>query len=202
MRYTSPQTSQNHHLPHRLPTTHHLMTWMSGDRHGNPHCGRPPGPPGHFDHGSGSPQAGPSQLPHSTVGRLNPAVFPGVDDPRHGGYYYDDSRGTSNMTYLHPSTSAGPTQPNSPPNIETHLPRGSPHPRLPRGPRPALPHPAPTRPTLPYDLHSLGVVFSDENTDDIDDTHFMLKRSIDPSKFTHLFHINPMLSVTNANYPL
>ena len=58
------------------------------------------------------------------------------------------------------------------------------------------------RPTSPYDLHSLRVVFGDENTNDIDDTHFTLKRSIDPSKFTHLFRINPTLSVTNANYPL
>ena len=37
----------------------------------------------------------------------------------------------------------------------------------------------------------------DENTSDEDDTHFTLKKSIDPSKFTHLFQLKPKLTATN-----
>ena len=37
----------------------------------------------------------------------------------------------------------------------------------------------------------------DENTSDEDDTHFTLKKSIDPSKFTHLFRLKPKLTATN-----
>jgi len=32
---------------------------------------------------------------------------------------------------------------------------------------------------------------------DEDETHFTLKKSIDPSKFTHLFHLKPKLTTTN-----
>ena len=38
----------------------------------------------------------------------------------------------------------------------------------------------------------------DEGTDDeVDNVHFTLKKSIDPSKFIHLFHIKPKLNSTN-----
>ena len=40
----------------------------------------------------------------------------------------------------------------------------------------------------------------DQNTDDEDDFHFTLKKSIDPSKYTHLFRLKPKL--TDLNYAM
>ena len=40
----------------------------------------------------------------------------------------------------------------------------------------------------------------DQNTDDEDDFHFTLKKSIDPSKYTHLFQLKPKL--TGLNYTM
>ena len=40
----------------------------------------------------------------------------------------------------------------------------------------------------------------DQNTDDEDDFHFTLKKSIDPSKYSHLFRLKPKL--TSANYTM
>jgi len=37
----------------------------------------------------------------------------------------------------------------------------------------------------------------EENTSDEDETHFTLKKSIDPSKYTHLFRLKPKLTATN-----
>ena len=115
-------------------------------------------------------------MSESTVGCLNPAVFPmaaGRNEP------YGESRATSNTTFLHPSISVGPTRQqqssHSPPN-----PRSQPS----------------TCPASPYDLRSLSV-FEENTSGDEDDIHFTLKCSIDPLKFAHLFHLKPALMTTN-----
>ena len=54
------------------------------------------------------------------------------------------------------------------------------------------PDATPSRPVSPY---SLGII--DDNTSGEDEVHFTLMKSIDPSKFNHLFHLKPRLTATN-----
>ena len=114
-------------------------------------------------------------LPNSTVGILGPAAFP------------SDSEDFTSETV--PTGASATTTGQSCCYRTTWVPHNL---VLPSGDWARSHEPSPVQLwcTLP------GIM--DEGTDnEADNVHFMLKKSIDPSKFVHLFHIKPKLNSTN-----
>ena len=114
-------------------------------------------------------------LPDSTVGILGPAAFP------------SDSEDFTSATV--PTSASATTTRRSRRYGTTQAPHNL---VLPSGDR------ARSREPSPVQLWHTSPGIMDEGTDDeADNVHFMLKKSIDPSKFVHLFCIKPKLNSTN-----